>query len=119
MSLDRSLKQSGGLVRSRGVLTRAERIARLLDEGKFDKDSASPYKLPKVRVYHSKAGTKTKKAVEGVEGEAGAAGAPAAGAAAPAAGAKAAPGAGAKAGAPAAKAGAPAAKAAAPAKGKK
>jgi small basic protein (TIGR04137 family) len=64
MSLDRSLKIHGGLARSRSVLTRAERIQRLIDEGKFDPEQDSPLGLPKVRVRHSKAGTKTKKAVE-------------------------------------------------------
>jgi small basic protein (TIGR04137 family) len=61
MTLDRSLKIHGGLVRSRSVLTRAERIERLIDEGKFDPEQDSPLGLPKVRVRHSKAGTKTKK----------------------------------------------------------
>jgi small basic protein (TIGR04137 family) len=60
--MDRTLKQHGGLLRSRSVLTRAERIAQLLDEGKYDKEKDSPFGLPKTRVYHSKAGTKTKKA---------------------------------------------------------
>jgi len=36
MTLDRSLKIHGGLIRTRSVLTRAERIERLIDEGKFD-----------------------------------------------------------------------------------
>lgn len=114
MTMDRSLKVHGGLTRVRSVLSRAERIAQLTDEGKFDPTKNSPLGLPKVKVKHSKAGKKAKAAA--AEGEAGAEGA-AAGAAAPAAGAKAAaPAAGAKAAAPAAKGAAPAAGAA---KGKK
>jgi small basic protein (TIGR04137 family) len=83
MTLDRSLKISGGLVRMRSVLSRAERIEKLTEEGKFDPEADSPLGLPKVRVKHSKAGTKTKKeekaapAAEGAEA-AGAAETPAA-----------------------------------------
>lgn len=62
MTLDRTLKQHGGLVRARSVLTRAERIARLIDEEKFDPESDSPLGLPKTRVKHSRAGMKSKKA---------------------------------------------------------
>ena len=72
MTMDRTLKVHGGLVRTRSVLTRAERIERLVEEEKFDPESDSPLGLPKVRVRHSKAGMKNKKedkAVEGVEGE--------------------------------------------------
>ena len=64
MTMDRTLKTHGGLVRARSVLTRAERIASLIDEDKFDPDQDSPLGLPKVRVRRSKAGTKAKKAVE-------------------------------------------------------
>jgi len=64
MSLDRTLKIRGRLRGSRSVLTRAERITRLTDEGKFDPEQDSPLGLPKVRLRHSKAGTKTKKAEE-------------------------------------------------------
>jgi small basic protein (TIGR04137 family) len=70
MSLDRTLKTHGGLVRKRSVLTRAERIARLTDEGKFDPEKDSPVGLPKLKVRHSKVGTKTKKAEEKPEAEA-------------------------------------------------
>ena len=77
MSMDRTLKVHGGLLRSRSVLTRAERIQLLIDEGKFDPDQDSPFGLAKVRVRRSKAGTKGKKAakeeapaeaIEGAEG---------------------------------------------------
>ena len=72
MTLDRSLKISGGLVRTRSVLTRAERIEKLIEEGKFDPETSSPLGLPKVRIKHSKAGTKSKKEekpAEAVEAE--------------------------------------------------
>lgn len=64
MSLDRTLKTSGGLSKTRSVLKRAERIARMVDEDKFDMEEGSPLGLPKARVRHSKAGTKIKKAEE-------------------------------------------------------
>jgi small basic protein (TIGR04137 family) len=100
MSMDRTLKLHGGLIRTRSVLSRAERITMLIDEGKFDPEKNSPLGLPKTRVKHSKAGTKTKKAAEEVPAE----GAAAAEGAAPAEGAAAAKGAApAKAAAPAAK----------------
>ncbi len=108
MSLDRTLRLGSGLTRKRSVLTRAERIARLAEEEKFDREKDSPFGLPKVRVHHSKAGHK-KKEVKAAEGAEGAAAAPGAAAAAPAAGAKAPAAAAAK--APAAGAKAPAAKA--------
>ena len=77
MTMDRTLKVHGGLMRMRSVLTRAERIARLTEEGKFDPEEESPLGLPKVRVRQSKVGTKTKKAAieevapEGAEAEGG------------------------------------------------
>ena len=70
MTLDRSLKISGGLVRTRSVLTRTERIEKLMEEGKFDPETDSPLGLPKVRVKHSKAGTKTKKEEKAAPAEA-------------------------------------------------
>ena len=69
MSVDRSLKMKGSLVRHRNVLTRAERVSKLVDDEKFDMDSDSPIGLPKVA--HRKApvgGGKKKKGPEG-EGE--------------------------------------------------
>lgn len=97
MSLHRSLKtQSGGLASHRNVLTRAERIAKLTQEERFDAAKNSALGIVKVRSI--KASSKKKKAEEGAEGAA----APAAGAKAPAAGAKA-PAAGAKPAAAAAK----------------
>lgn len=64
MTMDRTLKTHGRLLRARNVLTRAERIAMLIEEGKFDPEEDSPLGLPKVRVRQSKVGTKTKKAAE-------------------------------------------------------
>ena len=64
MSMDRTLKTHGGLLGTRSVLTRAERIAHLIDEDKFDPQTQSPLGLPKTKVRHSKAGTKSKKAEE-------------------------------------------------------
>ena len=69
MTLDRTLKQHGGLARARSVLTRAERIARLIEEEKFDPEVDSPLGLPKTKVRHSRAGKKSKKAEAAVEGE--------------------------------------------------
>jgi len=49
MSIDKSLKRKNTLVRSRSVLTRAERIKKLQDQEKWT-DGRSPFGLPKVRV---------------------------------------------------------------------
>ncbi len=77
MSIDRTLKVHGGLKGVRSVLTRAERIAMMTEEGKFDPDKDSPIGLQKTKVRQSKAGSKSKKAAaeeaapeaaEGVEG---------------------------------------------------
>ncbi len=70
MSLDPTLKTHGGLMHNRSVLSRSERIARLIEEGKFDPETDSPMGLPKLKVHQSKAGTKTKKAEEPAEGAA-------------------------------------------------
>ena len=64
MSLDRTLKTHGGLAKSRSVMSRAERIAHLADDDKFDMEHDSPLGLPKIKVRHSRAGTKSKKAEE-------------------------------------------------------
>ncbi len=90
MSIDKSLKRKGGMTRSRCVLTRAERIAKMMENGKWT-DEASPFGLPKTRVQKIVLKKKAKK--EATEGEA--------------AGAAAAPGAAATPAAPAAKAAAP------------
>lgn len=119
MSMDRSLKSAGSLVRHRNVLTRAERLEQLKDEEKWS-ESKSVFGLPKV-AHRKQAVAKTVKeeAAPGTEAAAPAA-AGAKGAAAPAAkGAVPAKGAAPAKGAPAGKAAAaPAAKAATPAKKK-
>jgi small basic protein (TIGR04137 family) len=68
MTMDRSLRISAGLVRSRSVLSRAERIVRLQSSDKWV-DGQSPLGLPKVRVYKLSM-KKKKKAKEEGEGEA-------------------------------------------------
>lgn len=88
MSIDKSLKRKGGMSKTRCVLTRAERIAKMLENGSFG-TGRSPFGLPKTRV--QKIALKKKPKKEATEGDAaaaaapGAAPAPAAAAAAPAA----------------------------------
>jgi small basic protein (TIGR04137 family) len=50
MSIDKSLRRKNSLERARNVLTRGERIKRLLDEERWQ-DGRSPFGLPKVRVF--------------------------------------------------------------------
>jgi small basic protein (TIGR04137 family) len=91
MSIDKSLKRKGGMTRARCVLTRAERIAKMIENGKWTDDS-SPFGLAKTRVQKIVLKKKAKK--EATEGGDAAAAAAAPGAAAPAAAAaKPAPGA--------------------------
>jgi small basic protein (TIGR04137 family) len=66
MSIDKSLKRKGSLVRARSVLTRAERILALRGDDKFP-EGRSPYGLPKVRVI--KIGKKPKKAAKTEEAD--------------------------------------------------
>lgn len=61
MSLDKSLKSKAALVRHRNVLTRAERIAKLREAGRWD-DESGPMALPKVAHRKIIAGAKEKKA---------------------------------------------------------
>jgi small basic protein (TIGR04137 family) len=83
MTMDRTLKSHGSLRGMRSVLTRDERIARMIEEGKFDPEKDDPFGLPKMRVRHSKAGSKSRKEeAPTVEAAGGAEGAPAAGEAA-------------------------------------
>jgi small basic protein (TIGR04137 family) len=77
MTMDKSLRMRKGLARSRSVLNRAERIARLQQADKWQEGSTSPFGLPKVRVYKL-AMKKKKKRKEDEEGAE--AGKPAAGA---------------------------------------
>ena len=97
MSLDRSLKTSASLSRHRNVLTRPERVAKLLEREKFAMDSGNPLHLPKVGNRKAVVAKAAKKDAVAADGAA----APAAGAKAAAPAKGAAPAAGAK---PAAKA---------------
>ena len=68
MTMDKSLRIRRGLIRSRSVLTRAERLARLQEADRW-KEGDSPVGLPKVRVYKlSMKKKKKKKEEEGAEG---------------------------------------------------
>ena len=74
MTMDKSLRIRRGLVRSRSVLTRAERLARLQEADRW-KEGDSPLGLPKVRVFKlAMKKKKKKKEEEGAEGAAPAAG---------------------------------------------
>lgn len=100
MTIHKSLKGASTLRRARNVLSRAERLKILADDGRWTEEK-SVFGLPKVRQFTMKRRHKAAKKEEGAEGAAApGAAAPAAAAAAPAKGAA-------------------AAKAAAPAKGKK
>ena len=68
MTIDKSLKVRAGIIRSRSVLTRAERIAKLQSQDRFE-EGDSPFGLPKVRVLKLaiKKKKKAKKAEEGEE----------------------------------------------------
>lgn len=72
MTMDKSLQLRAGLARSRSVLSRAERIARLQSSDRWQ-DGQSPLGLPKVRVY--KISMKKKKKRKEEEGDAAAEGA--------------------------------------------
>lgn len=50
MSLNSSLKTKGNLSGKRSVMTRAERLEKLIDDGKFEKGKKSPLGLPKTHV---------------------------------------------------------------------
>ncbi len=78
MSIDRSLRRKSSLERHRNVLTRAERVA-LLMERELWRENSSPIGLPKVAHRKPKAGKKKAAKTEAAEG------APAEGAAAAAA----------------------------------
>ena len=68
MSIDKSLKKRGSLVRARNVLKRSERIAKLQEQDRWEEDR-SPYALPKVRVLRV-VSRKTKKKAKEEETEA-------------------------------------------------
>jgi small basic protein (TIGR04137 family) len=78
MTMDKSLRIRRGLIRSRSVLTRAERLARLQEADRW-KEGDSPLGLPKVRVFKlAMKKKKKKKEEEGAEGAAATPAAPAA-----------------------------------------
>lgn len=60
MTIDKSLRRKGRLARSRNVLKRHERIARLELEDRWQ-EGQSPLGLPKVRVMKTVLGKKKKK----------------------------------------------------------
>ena len=83
MSIDKSLRRKDSLQRARNVLTRGERIAKLIEEERWQ-EGRSPFHLPKVKVVKVvvKKAKKAKEEEKAAEGE---------GAAAAATGAAAAP----------------------------
>lgn len=67
MTMDKSLRIRKGSTSARGVLTRAERIAKLQEQERWQ-EGRSPIGLPKVRVYKMSMKKKKKaKAEEGAE----------------------------------------------------
>ena len=70
MSIDRTLKSRQALTRHRNVLTRAERIQILADEGKWEEDKGEIFGLPKVAHRKSGAGKKVKKEKETTDADA-------------------------------------------------
>ena len=82
MTMDKSLRVRKGSSSARGVLSRAERIAKLKEQERWQ-EGRSPLGLPKVRVQKMTMKKKKKAKEEGAEGAAagGAAAKPAAGAA--------------------------------------
>ncbi|MEP3481555.1 MAG: small basic protein [Fuerstiella sp.] len=68
MSIDKSLKKPSGVIRTRNVLKRGERILILQDQERF-KEGDSPLGLPKVRVARVAAGKKKKEKKKDEEAE--------------------------------------------------
>lgn len=66
MTIDKSLRIRAGAIRSRNVLTRAERLAKLQDADRW-KEGDSVLGMPKVRV--QKISLKKKKKVKGKDDE--------------------------------------------------
>lgn len=63
MSIDKSLKRKSGSTKVRCVLKRTERIAKMIEDGKFA-EGRSPYGLPKTRVTKVLIKKKSKKEAE-------------------------------------------------------
>ena len=68
MSIDKSLKKPAGMVRTRNVLKRGERIDQLIEEGRWQ-EGQSALGLPKVLVKRTVAGKKKKEKTEEAEEE--------------------------------------------------
>ncbi|MFT4555228.1 MAG: small basic protein (TIGR04137 family) [Planctomycetaceae bacterium] len=68
VSLDQSLKRGSRLVRARNVMKRAERIAKLTDEDRWD-ETKSVLGIPKTKVPKTVAGRKKKKKVKEEDGD--------------------------------------------------
>jgi small basic protein (TIGR04137 family) len=88
MTIHSSLRGVNTLTGERSVLSRAERIAKLAKDGKFDAVTGEVWGLPKVRTHFKVAGAKKAKAAAPAEGTAAEGTAGAAAAATPAAPAK-------------------------------
>jgi small basic protein (TIGR04137 family) len=69
MSIDRSLRGKSSLERHRNVLSRAERVARLQDQERWDVDQ-SVLGLPKIAHRKGKAGKKKAKTEDAEAGKA-------------------------------------------------
>lgn len=63
MSIDKSLRGSSRLARSRNVLSRYERISKMKETEKWT-DGAAPFGLPKLRIVKVTIGKKKKKTAE-------------------------------------------------------
>ena len=74
MSVDRTLHIKSVVSTARNVLTRAERIALMADNGDFDEDNQSPLGLRKTRVKTARKAPKKAAAAETAEAAAGAEG---------------------------------------------
>jgi small basic protein (TIGR04137 family) len=72
MSVHRSLRSADALERHRNVLTRAERIAKLKEQERWDEEKQSVFGLPKIAHRKAAVGGKVKKKQQ-AEGEEGAA----------------------------------------------
>jgi len=65
MSLDRSLKTGGNLVQHRSVLSRAERIMKMMEDGRLNPEKGdTPLGLPKMVSRKAVGGKKKKKKTE-------------------------------------------------------
>ena len=67
MSIHKSLFIGGALLKERSVLTRRERLDRLMTEGQWSEDDNSVYGLPKVRTKFKVLTKKQKKAAAAAE----------------------------------------------------